>query len=182
MITAMDVFEHLPDPVKTVDHLAVALTRGGFLFGRFAAEPDEDRPQHIVFDFGPVLERLTSWGFTQVWRGGCGATRRFRRRCEVGHRLRSRSSRIRFGRGRHFHDGGGAARGGLHFELTGVEGAQGRPMAHAEHGRPREPLAHQPIEARLRGIVHRRGRLVEKEPVRLLHQGPREGDALLLAG
>jgi SAM-dependent methyltransferase len=67
-ITAMDVFEHLPDPVKAIDHLAIALKRGGFLFGRFAAEPDEDRPQHIVFDFGPVLERLTSWGFTQVWR------------------------------------------------------------------------------------------------------------------
>jgi SAM-dependent methyltransferase len=68
MITAMDVFEHLPDPVKAVDHLAIALKRGGFLFGRFAAEPDEDRPQHIVFDFGPVLDRLSSWGFTEVWR------------------------------------------------------------------------------------------------------------------
>ena len=67
-ITAMDVFEHLPDPVKAVDSLAIALKRGGFLFGRFAADPDEDRPQHIVFDFDPVLERLTSWGFTQVWR------------------------------------------------------------------------------------------------------------------
>jgi SAM-dependent methyltransferase len=67
-ITAMDVFEHLPDPVKAVDQLAIALKRGGFLFGRFAAEPDEDRPQHIVFAFGPVLERLASWGFTQVWR------------------------------------------------------------------------------------------------------------------
>ena len=68
MITAMDVFEHLTDPVKAVDHLAIALKRGGFLFGRFAAEPDEDRPQHIVFDFGTVLERLAWWGFTQVWR------------------------------------------------------------------------------------------------------------------
>jgi SAM-dependent methyltransferase len=68
VITAMDVFEHLPDPVKAVDHLATALKRGGFLFGRFAAEPDEDRPQHIVFDFGPVLDRLASWGLTKVWR------------------------------------------------------------------------------------------------------------------
>jgi SAM-dependent methyltransferase len=67
-ITAMDVFEHLPDPVTAVEHLAVALRRGGFLFGRFAAERDEDRPQHIVFDFGPVLERLRSLGFRQVWR------------------------------------------------------------------------------------------------------------------
>jgi hypothetical protein len=68
MITAMDVFEHLPDPVKAVDQLAIALKAGGFLFGRFAAEHDEDRPQHIVFDFDPVLDRLTSWGFRQVWR------------------------------------------------------------------------------------------------------------------
>ena len=68
MITAMDVFEHLSDPVKAVDHLAIALKHGGFLFGRFAAEPDSDRPQHIVFDFGPVLERLTVQGFTQTWR------------------------------------------------------------------------------------------------------------------
>jgi 2-polyprenyl-3-methyl-5-hydroxy-6-metoxy-1,4-benzoquinol methylase len=68
VITAMDVFEHLPDPVKAVDQLAIALKPGGFLFGRFAAEHDEDRPQHIVFDFDPVLERLTSWGFRQVWR------------------------------------------------------------------------------------------------------------------
>jgi hypothetical protein len=64
----MDVFEHLPDPIKAVDDLAIALKRGGFLFGRFAGEHDEDRPQHIVFDFGPVLERLASWGFRQVWR------------------------------------------------------------------------------------------------------------------
>ena len=68
VITAMDVFEHLRDPVRALDHLAIALKRGGLLFGRFAAEPDEDRPQHIVFDFGPVLERLTWWGFTSVWR------------------------------------------------------------------------------------------------------------------
>ncbi len=68
VITAMDVFEHLPDPVKAVDRLAIALKRGGFFFGRFAAESDEDRPQHIVFDFGTVLERLAWWGFTQVWR------------------------------------------------------------------------------------------------------------------
>ena len=71
---------------------------------------------------------------------------------------------------------------GLHHEPARVEGTQRRPMAHAEHRRPREPLAHQPIEPCLRRLVHRRGRLVEKEPVGLLDQGSREGDALLLAG
>jgi mycofactocin glycosyltransferase len=68
MITAMDVFEHLTDPVATVDRLSAALKSGGYIFGRFAAEPDEDRPQHIVFDFVPTLARFDALGFVQVWR------------------------------------------------------------------------------------------------------------------
>jgi 2-polyprenyl-3-methyl-5-hydroxy-6-metoxy-1,4-benzoquinol methylase len=67
-ITAMDVFEHLTDPVATVDRLAAALTPGGYIFGRFAAEPDEERPQHIVFDFGPTLARFEELGFVEAWR------------------------------------------------------------------------------------------------------------------
>ena len=63
----MDVFEHLVDPVKTVNELSEALRPGGFLFGRFHAEIDEDRPQHIVQDFGPVFARLSDLGFVQVW-------------------------------------------------------------------------------------------------------------------
>jgi SAM-dependent methyltransferase len=68
MITAMDVFEHLTDPVATVDQLSAALKIGGYIFGRFAAEPDDDRPQHIVFDFAPTLARFEALGFVQVWR------------------------------------------------------------------------------------------------------------------
>ena len=63
-----------------------------------------------------------------------------------------------------------------------MEGTQRRAMAHAEYGRPREPLAHQSIEPRLRGLVHRRGRLIEEEPIGLLDERAGEGDALLLAG
>ena len=33
-----------------------------------AAEPDVNRPQHIVQDFEPTFERLRSLGFTEVWR------------------------------------------------------------------------------------------------------------------
>ncbi len=67
-ITAMDVFEHLVDPVAAVDRLAAALKPGGYLFGRFAADPDPTRPQHIVFDFTPTFQRLAFHGLTEVWK------------------------------------------------------------------------------------------------------------------
>lgn len=62
MILAMDVFEHLVDPVETVDHLWKALKPGGLLFARIHAENDPDRPQHIVTDFGPTFERMDELG------------------------------------------------------------------------------------------------------------------------
>lgn len=68
VITAMDVFEHLSDPVEAVEKLWQALRPGGFLYGRIAAEPDEDRPQHIVQDFGPTFERMQKLGLVEVWR------------------------------------------------------------------------------------------------------------------
>ena len=67
-VTAMDVFEHLVDPVSTVEQISDALRPGGLLFARIAAEPDVDRPQHIVRDFEPTFARLRSLGFTEVWR------------------------------------------------------------------------------------------------------------------
>jgi 2-polyprenyl-3-methyl-5-hydroxy-6-metoxy-1,4-benzoquinol methylase len=67
-ITAMDVFEHLSDPVEAVEKLWNALKPGGFLYGRISAEPDEDRPQHIVHDFEPTFERMRALGFVEVWR------------------------------------------------------------------------------------------------------------------
>ncbi|HMF14643.1 MAG TPA: methyltransferase [Gemmataceae bacterium] len=68
IITAMDVFEHLTDPVRAVDHLSNALKPGGFLFGRFAPDAEEhDHPQHIVHDFSPTLERMRALGFVHVW-------------------------------------------------------------------------------------------------------------------
>lgn len=67
-ITAMDVFEHLTDPVGTVDLLADALKPGGYIFGRFAADIDPDRPMHIVQDFQPVFARFQDKGFSEVWK------------------------------------------------------------------------------------------------------------------
>jgi len=67
-ITAMDVFEHLTEPVATVDKLSDALRPGGCIFGRFAAEVDPERPMHIVQDFGTVFARFEKKGFREVWR------------------------------------------------------------------------------------------------------------------
>lgn len=67
-ITAMDVFEHLVDPVETLDALDRSLKPGGIIYGRFAAEEDEDRPQHIVHDFEPVLARFAALGFKEMMR------------------------------------------------------------------------------------------------------------------
>ena len=68
IVTAMDVFEHLVDPVEALDSIHRALKPGGYLFGRFAAEEDESHPQHIVLDFAPAFARLAELGFKEVWR------------------------------------------------------------------------------------------------------------------
>jgi SAM-dependent methyltransferase len=68
MITAMDVFEHLADPVETVHRLWDALRLGGLLFARFGCEPDETHPMHIVDDFEPTLARLRELGGVELWR------------------------------------------------------------------------------------------------------------------
>jgi SAM-dependent methyltransferase len=68
IVTAMDVFEHLVDPVRTVEELWEAMKPGGYLFARLYAEVDEQRPQHIVQDFGPTFQRLHELGFVEVWR------------------------------------------------------------------------------------------------------------------
>jgi len=64
----MDVWEHLADPVGVVDQVADAIAPGGFLFGRFAAQPHTNYPQHIVVDFEPTFRRLAERGFVETWR------------------------------------------------------------------------------------------------------------------
>jgi SAM-dependent methyltransferase len=67
-ITAMDVFEHLVDPVDALDSLDRALRPGGHICGRFAGEDDPDRPQHIVQNFDPVFERFAELGYREVFK------------------------------------------------------------------------------------------------------------------
>jgi SAM-dependent methyltransferase len=67
-VTAMDVFEHLFDPVGAAEDLGRAMKPGAYLFARLQADANEDRPLHIVKDFGPVFRRLGELGFKEVWR------------------------------------------------------------------------------------------------------------------
>ena len=68
MILAMDVFEHLVDPVEAVEQLWRALKQGGLLFARIHAETDPSHPQHIAADFGPTFNRMAELGFVEKWR------------------------------------------------------------------------------------------------------------------
>lgn len=68
VILAMDVFEHLTDPVRTVEDLSRALRPGGHLFARIHEDDAADHPQHIVRDFGPTFARMREIGLTEVWR------------------------------------------------------------------------------------------------------------------
>jgi len=70
MVLAMDVFEHLADPVEAAERLWRALKPGGVLFARIHAEVDPDRPHHIVRDFAPTFARMQELGFAECWRDG----------------------------------------------------------------------------------------------------------------
>ena len=67
VITAMDVFEHLTDPVTVAEDLVRALAPGGLLVARLHADDEPDRPQHIVTDFAAVFERLADMGCVKIW-------------------------------------------------------------------------------------------------------------------
>jgi SAM-dependent methyltransferase len=67
MILAMDVFEHLVDPVEVVQQLWRAMKPGGLLFARIHAAIDPSHPQHIVEDFGPTFARMEQLGFIEKW-------------------------------------------------------------------------------------------------------------------
>lgn len=70
MVLAMDVFEHLVEPIEVVDSIHATLAPGGFLYARIHAEEDADRPQHIARDFAPTFAHMKALGWTEVWNDG----------------------------------------------------------------------------------------------------------------
>ncbi len=68
MILAMDMFEHLADPVDTAERLWRVLRPGGLFFARIQVEDAGTHPQHIVRDFKPTFARMQELGLVQTWR------------------------------------------------------------------------------------------------------------------
>jgi 2-polyprenyl-3-methyl-5-hydroxy-6-metoxy-1,4-benzoquinol methylase len=68
MILAMDVFEHLVDPVEAIERLWRALRPGGLFFARIQVEDAGTHPQHIVRDFAPTFTRMRELGLVEIWR------------------------------------------------------------------------------------------------------------------
>jgi SAM-dependent methyltransferase len=68
MILAMDVFEHLTDPVTTVEQIWSALRPGGVFFARLQVQKADTHPQHIVRDFEPTFARMRELGLVETWR------------------------------------------------------------------------------------------------------------------
>jgi 2-polyprenyl-3-methyl-5-hydroxy-6-metoxy-1,4-benzoquinol methylase len=68
MILAMDVFEHLTDPVMTVEQIWRALRPGGLLFARIQVQHADTHPQHIVQDFGRTFNRMRELELVEIWR------------------------------------------------------------------------------------------------------------------
>jgi len=67
-ITAMEVIEHLYDPIGMIENLCGALIPGGYLFIQLSScRPDSERPQHIVTDPAPIFQRLRELGMQKVW-------------------------------------------------------------------------------------------------------------------
>lgn len=61
-ISAIDVFEHLPDPAAILSALASALRPGGTLFIHLPGAPDASHPMHLWYQPATLLKRLAAAG------------------------------------------------------------------------------------------------------------------------
>lgn len=67
MISAVDVLEHVPDPIETLEQLTEALAPGGLLvFDLIASAHDANRPFHLLRSKYPIRSRIRSLGYTHV--------------------------------------------------------------------------------------------------------------------
>lgn len=67
MISAVDVLEHVANPLETLEQLTQALAPGGLLvFDLIASAHDENRPFHLLRSKYPIRSRIRSLGYTLI--------------------------------------------------------------------------------------------------------------------
>ena len=67
LISAVDVLEHVANPLETLETLTAALAPGGLLvFDLIASRPDSDRPFHLMRSKYPIRSRIRSMGYRFV--------------------------------------------------------------------------------------------------------------------
>jgi len=67
LVTAIDVLEHVPDAVATLEQLTSLLNPGGYLcFDLIAGSYDPDEPFHLMRSKYPIRSRLRALGLTRV--------------------------------------------------------------------------------------------------------------------
>ena len=68
-ITAIDVFEHLNDPMKTLNEISSSLKQDGLLFIEATYGIDRDRPMHIIRK-GPSIRDFYKNSLTIIFKSG----------------------------------------------------------------------------------------------------------------
>lgn len=77
-VTAVEVLEHVPDPLETMHSIVRATKPGGLISAWVPFFDDDLRPQHIVTDMG-VADRFSTFGLTEVSRDDAMLIRIYRK-------------------------------------------------------------------------------------------------------
>ena len=64
-VMSMEVLEHVPDPIETVNNIRLSLKPGGYLFVTTPFLKDEERPQHLVHDMR-IADQFEKIGFIVI--------------------------------------------------------------------------------------------------------------------
>ncbi len=67
LATAIDVLEHVPDPVGTLESITALVSPGGYVcFDLIAGGHDPDEPFHLMQSKYPIRARIRGMGYTPV--------------------------------------------------------------------------------------------------------------------
>lgn len=77
-VTAIEVLEHVPNPVETMGKIYKALKGGGYVFVTTPFFKDEERPQHLVHDM-KITKEFEYLGFSPINKSSDGLYRLYKK-------------------------------------------------------------------------------------------------------